>query len=109
MKVSKLKKYVILSGGAFVLFSWSLPAQEATISINASKVENKISPYLYGACIEDVNHEIYGGLYDQKIFGESFEEPVRGFTFDHFTAYEGYWQPQNGGVKIEAYPGQIGL
>ena len=105
MKVSKLKKYVILSGGAFVLFSWSLPAQEATISINASKVENKISPYLYGACIEDVNHEIYGGLYDQKIFGESFEEPVREVTFDHFTAYEGYWQPQNGGVKIEAYPG----
>jgi hypothetical protein len=27
---------------------------------------------MYGSCIEDVNHEIYGGLYDQKIFVESF-------------------------------------
>jgi hypothetical protein len=30
---------------------------------------------MYGSCIEDVNHEIYGGLYAQRIFGESFEEP----------------------------------
>ena len=30
---------------------------------------------MYGPCIEDVNHEIYGGLYAQRIFGESFEEP----------------------------------
>jgi len=28
-----------------------------------------------GACLEDVNHEIYGGLYSQMIFGESFQEP----------------------------------
>ncbi|RPJ38804.1 MAG: hypothetical protein EHM21_16360, partial [Chloroflexi bacterium] len=34
----------------------------------------KISPYLTGACIEDVNHEVYGGIYSQMIFGESFEE-----------------------------------
>jgi len=27
-----------------------------------------------GACIEDVNHEIYGGIYSQMIFGESFQE-----------------------------------
>jgi alpha-L-arabinofuranosidase len=32
---------------------------------------------MYGSCIEDVNHEIYGGLYAQRIFGESFEEPAR--------------------------------
>jgi len=30
---------------------------------------------LVGAGIEDVNHELYGGLYSQMIFGESFEEP----------------------------------
>ena len=29
-----------------------------------------------GSCIEDVNHEIYGGIYSQMIFGESFQEPV---------------------------------
>jgi len=27
-----------------------------------------------GACLEDVNHEIYGGLYSQMLFGESFQE-----------------------------------
>jgi hypothetical protein len=34
-----------------------------------------VSRLLTGACIEDVNHEIYGGLYSQMIFGESFQEP----------------------------------
>ena len=28
-----------------------------------------------GACLEDINHEVYGGLYSQMIFGESFQEP----------------------------------
>lgn len=50
-------------------------ATDATITVDASKVEGSVTPWLYGACIEDVNHEIYGGLYDQRIFGESFEEP----------------------------------
>ena len=36
---------------------------------------------MYGSCIEDVNHEIYGGLYAQQIFGESFEEPPLGMKF----------------------------
>ena len=61
---------------ALALSASSLAAQDAVIRVDAGKVENKITPYLYGACMEDVNHEIYGGLYDQKIFGESFEEPV---------------------------------
>ena len=26
--------------------------------------------------LEDVNHELYGGLYSQLVFGESFEEPA---------------------------------
>lgn len=72
-----------------------LPAQDVQIRVETSKPENKISPYLYGSCIEDVNHEIYGGLYDQKIYGESFEEPIPGFSVDPFTAYEGEWLPQN--------------
>ena len=55
--------------------------------MDAGKVENKITPYLYGACMEDVNHEIYGGLYDQKIFGESFEEPV---SMDNFIGSVSY-------------------
>ncbi len=35
-----------------------------------------VSRYLTGACIEDVNREIYGGVYSQMIFGESFQEAV---------------------------------
>lgn len=50
-------------------------SQQAYITVDASHTLNHIPHNLYGACIEDVNHEIYGGLYDQRIFGESFEEP----------------------------------
>ena len=50
---------------ALALSASSLAAQDAVIRVDAGKVENKITPYLYGACMEDVNHEIYGGLYVQ--------------------------------------------
>ena len=50
-------------------------AAEANIEIQAGQTAGPVSRYLTGACIEDVNHEIYGGLYSQMIFGESFQEP----------------------------------
>ncbi|CAL1141639.1 unnamed protein product [Cladocopium goreaui] len=36
--------------------------------------------------IEDVNNELYGGLYSQMIYGESFEEPAdeSGVSGAHF-------------------------
>ncbi len=34
------------------------------------------APTLLGACMEDVNHELYGGIWSQMIFGEAFEEPA---------------------------------
>jgi alpha-L-arabinofuranosidase len=49
-------------------------AQAAEIVVHANQVSHRVSRYLTGACIEDVNHEIYGGLYSQMIFGESFQE-----------------------------------
>jgi alpha-L-arabinofuranosidase len=49
---------------------------EAEIVVHANQVSHRVSRYLTGACIEDVNHEIYGGLYSQMIFGESFQEPA---------------------------------
>lgn len=105
MKTCKPKNYLLSS--AWILFSaiGTLSAQNAVIRVDPSRIENTITPYLYGACIEDVNHEIYGGLYDQKIFGESFEEPANGFSFDHFIPYEGYWQSRGKGVSVEAHPG----
>ena len=51
------------------------PAQEVRIDVQADQVVGRVSRYLTGACIEDVNHEIYGGIYSQMIFGESFQEP----------------------------------
>ena len=73
-------------------------AGDVTVKVDAAKVEQKITPYLYGACMEDVNHEIYGGLYDQKIFGESFEEPVPNPRFDNFDVYGGKWSEEGGEV-----------
>jgi alpha-L-arabinofuranosidase len=51
-------------------------ADEAEIRVHADAPLHSISRYLTGACIEDVNHEIYGGIYSQMIFGESFQEAV---------------------------------
>jgi hypothetical protein len=63
-------------------------AQPAQIQINASQVANSVSPYLgTGACLEDVNHEVYGGIYSQMIFGESFQEPS--FVLQNFRDYGG--------------------
>ena len=70
---------------AFSLLS-SVCAQPAQIQINASQVTNSVSPYLgTGACLEDVNHEVYGGIYSQMIFGESFQEPS--FVLKDFRDY----------------------
>jgi alpha-L-arabinofuranosidase len=68
-----------------------LAQPEGQIRVDASMVENRISPWLYGSCIEDVNHEIYGGLYAQLIFGESFEEPDAIYGLDAYSRYEGVW------------------
>jgi len=46
------------------------------ISVNTDNVKNRISPLMTGSCLEDVNHEVYGGIYDQRIYGENFEEPA---------------------------------
>jgi hypothetical protein len=52
----------------------------------ACQVSNSVSPYLgTGACLEDVNHEVYAGIYSQMIFGESFQEPS--FALKDFRDY----------------------
>lgn len=69
------------TGICTLLVAATMAAQ--TLTVDATKVVAGIGPLIYGAGAEDVNHEIYGGLYDQKIFGEGFEEPsavkIRGF------------------------------
>src|SRR5580658_1048081 len=62
--------------GVLIAFAPVGQAQEATITVQADQVLHQVSPYLTGACIEDVNHEVYGGIYSQMIFGESLAEPA---------------------------------
>jgi alpha-L-arabinofuranosidase len=71
-------------------------AQDAHVVVQANQVSHRVSRYLTGACIEDVNHEIYGGLYSQMIFGESFQEPPPAVPLRSFTAYGGSWQVKDG-------------
>jgi alpha-L-arabinofuranosidase len=70
-----------------------------TLSIDAADITAHVPNLIYGAGAEDVNHEIYGGLYDQRIFGEGFEEPavsgVKGFT-----AYDNKWSMSGDVLQI---------
>jgi DUF1680 family protein/alpha-L-arabinofuranosidase len=72
----------------------------AHININTKKILNRISPLTYGSNIEDVNHEIYGGFYDQRIFGESFEEPATGVNLDKWRRFSGFWTAKDSIVTI---------
>jgi alpha-L-arabinofuranosidase len=80
-------------------------AQEAAIVVHADHVSHRLSPYLTGACIEDVNHEIYGGLYSQMVFGESFQEPPPAVPPKGFTAYGGSWHVQDDVLWADAGDG----
>ena len=78
--------------------------EDSTIRVDAGKVINTTTRLMYGSCIEDVNHEIYGGLYSQRIFGESFEEPPRSAPPD-WTDYGGRWSAKNGVCSVNADAG----
>ena len=67
------------------------PAREAAVTVHANQTLHRVSPYLTGACLEDVNHEVYGGIYSQMIFGESFQEPAEAARIEGFETYGGDW------------------
>ena len=54
---------------------------------------------MFGSCIEDVNHEIYGGLSSQRIFGGSFEEPPPGSSPKDWQVLSGKWFPAREGAN----------
>jgi len=85
---------------------------EAKIQVKAKEVVRNVSRYMAGACIEDVNHEVYGGIYSQMIFGESFQEPLPGAenVVEGFKAFGGRWsldgaQLLGGAMQGEAIDG----
>src|SRR3981081_2681564 len=77
---------------------------DSAVRVDAGRVVNKTTRLMYGSCIEDVNHEIYGGLYAQQIFGESFEEPPRLVPFG-WTEYAGRWVAKDGVCSVKAEAG----
>lgn len=72
------------------------PGGELTIAVDADRVVHGVSRHLTGACIEDVNHEVYGGIDSQMIFGESFAEPAPAAPLRGFTAHGGRWVAEGG-------------
>ncbi|MGC3958469.1 MAG: DUF1080 domain-containing protein [Verrucomicrobiota bacterium] len=66
-------------------------APEAQIIVRADQVRHPVTRFLTGACLEDVNHEIYGGIDSQLIFGESFAEPAAQLPLKGFKTYDGRW------------------
>lgn len=82
-----------------------LTAQEAEIVVYADQVSHRVSPYTIGACIEDVNHEIYGGIYSQMVFGESFEEPPWSPPPGDFQVYGGSWVVRDETLSVAPGPG----
>ena len=80
------------------------PSADSTINVEAGKVVNHTTRLMYGSCIEDVNHEICGGLYAQKIFGESFEEPPRSAP-PGWLDYGGRWSVKDRVCSVKAEAG----
>ena len=67
-------------------------AEETVIQVQADQVLHPVSRFLTGACIEDANHEIYGGIYSQMIFGESFQEPPPAVKGSKSPEISGMWR-----------------
>ncbi len=75
-------------------------AGEVTIQVHVGQIEHSVSRYLTGACLEDVNHEVYGGIDSQMIFGESFQEPARPAPLQNFSVFGGNWTPAGPEVQV---------
>lgn len=90
-----------MHGRIWTVWSWALPCivfatcaragDEARIEVHADHVVGPVSKYVTGACLEDVNHEVYGGIYSQMIYGESFQEPAAHAVAGG--AVSGMWNP----------------
>lgn len=85
-----LRRVISISMMLWIVAATGLCAQDARIVVRADRIGPMVSPHMTGVCIEDVNHEIYGGIYSQMVFGESFQEPPR-TTVEGFTGYGGTW------------------
>jgi len=86
----------------------SARGQEATITVHTDRPGHVVSRYLTGACLEDVNHEVYGGLYSQMLYGESFQEPGQSVPPAGFRASGGSWRVSGGELHAAAQVLRLG-
>src|SRR5580704_6191468 len=87
---------------ALILICATTRADDTAIDIRADKILQPNNRLLAGVCLEDVNHEIYGGLYSQMIFGESFQEPPNANP-DPRGSISAMWQPITHGTAIATF------
>jgi len=116
MNVNKINPFKSMNNSTIFFLAWAWSAfaaggqtQEAAIMIHADQVPHPVSHYLTGACIEDVNHEIYGGIDSQMIFGESFAEAVPQLPLKGLNAYGGRWTPDADGKSAKRCFATVGL
>jgi alpha-L-arabinofuranosidase len=93
-----------LSLTSMLYLAASVAGQESRILVRANRPGPEVSRQMTGVCIEDVNHEIYGGIYSQMIFGESFQEPPA-TAIEGFTPYDGTWVVEGDTLRAAAGDG----
>lgn len=83
-----------------MLWPAACSGQIASIQVE-DQVSNPVTRFMTGACLEDVNHEVYGGIYSQMLYGESFQEPAS-LSFEQFDRYGGDWRFADGALAVQA-------
>ncbi len=84
---------------SMLLCAWlAASGEDAEIRVDPAGPAQPVTRTLTGACIEDVNHEIYGGIDSQMLFGESFQEPALSPPLKDIQVFGGQWQLIDGGV-----------
>lgn len=73
MKTGKLK-CLFASTFALIFMSQIAKAQQASLTLDFTKANKKVSPMLYGLMTEEINHAYDGGLYAELIRNRIFKD-----------------------------------
>ncbi len=77
-------------------------ADEIRVDVHPDRPISRPGDLHTGVCLEDVNHEIYGGLYSQLLFGESFQEPPAN-PAQALGKISGMWRPILRGSAVGSF------
>ena len=72
---------------------------QSTVTIDTSVKTATITPHMTGCGLEDINHELNGGLYSQMVMDESFETSTSESLFNRSSAGGHAGNPSNGGLE----------